>query len=153
MQRFELQYHQSVCRMTNSVSTCKWVYSVLLLSSVIGQVTCTFLVACLTGQILYLLKVLKYNGSFFKKKWKLTFEKVNFICLYQNSLLFFFLPSFFPFLPFCSYNILDPEIFSLNNSGTVVVRESVENNRRTPTPYLLKKSPSGLTKKQTCKNF
>ncbi|XP_040412645.1 cilia- and flagella-associated protein 54 isoform X4 [Cygnus olor] len=48
-----------------------------------------------------------------------------------------------------SYNILDPEIFSLNNSGTVVVRESVENNRRTPTPFLLKKSPSGLTKKQT----
>ncbi|XP_071892420.1 cilia- and flagella-associated protein 54 isoform X2 [Anas platyrhynchos] len=48
-----------------------------------------------------------------------------------------------------SYNILDPEIFSLNNSGTVVMGESVENNRRTPTPFLLKKPPSGLTKKQT----
>ncbi|XP_040518077.1 cilia- and flagella-associated protein 54 isoform X2 [Gallus gallus] len=45
-----------------------------------------------------------------------------------------------------SYNILDPEIFSLNNSGTVVVREAVENNRRTSNPL---KSPSELTKKQT----
>ncbi|XP_076184787.1 cilia- and flagella-associated protein 54 [Aptenodytes patagonicus] len=47
-----------------------------------------------------------------------------------------------------SYNILDPEIFSLNNSGTVVVREAVENNMRTPTPPLLKKS--GMTENQTC---
>jgi len=46
---------------------------------------------------------------------------------------------------------LDPEIFSLNNSGTVVVREAVENNMRTPTPPLLKKS--GMTEKQTCKDF
>ncbi|XP_009880942.1 PREDICTED: uncharacterized protein CFAP54 [Charadrius vociferus] len=46
------------------------------------------------------------------------------------------------------YNILDPEIFSLNNSGTVVVREAAENNTRTPTPPLLKKS--GMTEKQTC---
>ncbi|XP_010084236.1 PREDICTED: uncharacterized protein CFAP54, partial [Pterocles gutturalis] len=47
-----------------------------------------------------------------------------------------------------SYNILDPEIFSLNNSGTVVMREAVENNMRTPTPPLLTKS--GMTKNQTC---
>ncbi|KAM9292811.1 LOW QUALITY PROTEIN: cilia- and flagella-associated protein 54 [Morus bassanus] len=46
-----------------------------------------------------------------------------------------------------SYNILDPEIFSLNHCGTVVVREAVENNMRTPTPPLLKKS--GMTEKQT----
>ncbi|XP_037245608.1 cilia- and flagella-associated protein 54 [Falco rusticolus] len=47
-----------------------------------------------------------------------------------------------------SYNILDPEIFSLNNSGTVVVREAIENNMRTPTPPILKKS--GVTEKQNC---
>ncbi|XP_009947172.1 PREDICTED: uncharacterized protein CFAP54, partial [Leptosomus discolor] len=47
-----------------------------------------------------------------------------------------------------SYNILDPEIFSLSNSGTVLVREAVENNTRTPTPPLHKKS--GITEKQTC---
>ncbi|KAM6301684.1 cilia- and flagella-associated protein 54 [Podargus strigoides] len=47
-----------------------------------------------------------------------------------------------------SYNILDPEIFSLNNSGTVLVREAAENNIRTPIPPLLKKS--GMTEKQTC---
>ncbi|XP_035756904.1 cilia- and flagella-associated protein 54 isoform X4 [Egretta garzetta] len=46
-----------------------------------------------------------------------------------------------------SYDILDPEIFSLNNSGTVVVREAVENNLKTTTPTLLKKS--GMTEKQT----
>ncbi|XP_009462277.1 PREDICTED: uncharacterized protein CFAP54 [Nipponia nippon] len=46
-----------------------------------------------------------------------------------------------------SYNILDPEMFSLSNSGTVVVREAIENNMRTPTPPLLKKS--GMTEKQT----
>ncbi|KAM6320974.1 LOW QUALITY PROTEIN: cilia- and flagella-associated protein 54 [Aegotheles albertisi] len=46
-----------------------------------------------------------------------------------------------------SYNILDPEIFSLNNSGTVVVREAIEDNMKTPT-LLLKKS--GTTEKQTC---
>ncbi|XP_010006376.1 PREDICTED: uncharacterized protein CFAP54 [Chaetura pelagica] len=44
-----------------------------------------------------------------------------------------------------SYKILDPEIFSLNNSGTVVVREDVESNMRT-TPPLLKTSE--MTKKQ-----
>ncbi|KAM6425269.1 LOW QUALITY PROTEIN: cilia- and flagella-associated protein 54 [Rhynochetos jubatus] len=48
-----------------------------------------------------------------------------------------------------SYNTLDPEIFSLNNSGTVVVREAVENNMRTPTPPLLEKS--GMTENQTLK--
>ncbi|XP_009702608.1 PREDICTED: putative uncharacterized protein C12orf63, partial [Cariama cristata] len=48
-----------------------------------------------------------------------------------------------------SYNILDPEIFSLNNSGTVVVREAIENNVRTPTSPLLK--TSGMTKNQTYK--
>ncbi|KAM9247075.1 LOW QUALITY PROTEIN: cilia- and flagella-associated protein 54 [Leptosomus discolor] len=49
-----------------------------------------------------------------------------------------------------SYNILDPEIFSLSNSGTVLVREAVENNTRTPTPPLHKKS--GITEKQTCRD-
>ncbi|XP_051639987.1 cilia- and flagella-associated protein 54 isoform X3 [Manacus candei] len=38
-----------------------------------------------------------------------------------------------------SYNILDPEIFSLNNSGTVMVREATESNMRKPTPPLLEK--------------
>ncbi|GAB0176593.1 cilia- and flagella-associated protein 54 [Grus japonensis] len=47
-----------------------------------------------------------------------------------------------------SYNILDPEIFSLNNSGTVVVREVIENDMGTPTPPLIKKSR--VTEKQTC---
>ncbi|KAM6383530.1 cilia- and flagella-associated protein 54 [Alca torda] len=46
------------------------------------------------------------------------------------------------------YNILDPEIFSLNNSGTVVVREAAENNMKTPTSLLLKKA--GMNEKQTC---
>ncbi|KAM6095385.1 cilia- and flagella-associated protein 54 [Chlamydotis macqueenii] len=45
------------------------------------------------------------------------------------------------------YNILDPEIFSLSNSGTVVLREDVENNIAA-TPPLLKKS--GMTENQTC---
>ncbi|XP_030335899.1 cilia- and flagella-associated protein 54 isoform X2 [Strigops habroptila] len=45
-----------------------------------------------------------------------------------------------------SYNILDPEIFSLNNSGTVVVREAVENSI-TPTPPVI--IESGMTKEQT----
>ncbi|XP_074024365.1 cilia- and flagella-associated protein 54 [Numenius arquata] len=44
------------------------------------------------------------------------------------------------------YNILDPETFSLNNSGTVVVREAAENNMRTPTSLLKK---PGMTEKQT----
>ncbi|XP_048796850.1 cilia- and flagella-associated protein 54 isoform X6 [Lagopus muta] len=48
-----------------------------------------------------------------------------------------------------SYSILDPEIFSLNNSGTVVVREALESNRRASNPLPLEKSPSELTKKQT----
>ncbi|XP_072204292.1 cilia- and flagella-associated protein 54 [Excalfactoria chinensis] len=47
-----------------------------------------------------------------------------------------------------SYNILDPEIFSLNNSGTVVVREDVENDRRTSKLLPLEKSPSEMTKKR-----
>ncbi|XP_027743250.1 cilia- and flagella-associated protein 54 [Empidonax traillii] len=38
-----------------------------------------------------------------------------------------------------SYNILDPEIFSLNNSGTVMVREAIEINMRKPTPPLLER--------------
>ncbi|XP_027535729.1 cilia- and flagella-associated protein 54 [Neopelma chrysocephalum] len=38
-----------------------------------------------------------------------------------------------------SYNILDPEIFSLNHSGTVMVREAIESNMRKPTPPLLEK--------------
>ncbi|XP_052630644.1 cilia- and flagella-associated protein 54 isoform X1 [Harpia harpyja] len=46
-----------------------------------------------------------------------------------------------------SYNILDPELFSLSNSGTVVVREAVESNMRTPIPPLPKKS--GMTEEQT----
>ncbi|XP_010560285.1 PREDICTED: uncharacterized protein CFAP54 [Haliaeetus leucocephalus] len=46
-----------------------------------------------------------------------------------------------------SYSILDPELFSLSNSGTVVVREAVESNMRTPIPPLLKKS--GMTEEQT----
>ncbi|KAL2309589.1 hypothetical protein Nmel_005802, partial [Mimus melanotis] len=39
-----------------------------------------------------------------------------------------------------SYNILDPEIFSLNNSGTVLVREAVEDNIGKTTPPVLEKS-------------
>ncbi|CAN8211290.1 unnamed protein product [Coccothraustes coccothraustes] len=39
-----------------------------------------------------------------------------------------------------SYNILDPEIFSLNNSGTVLAREAADDNIRKPTPSLLEKS-------------
>lgn len=57
---------------------------------------------------------------------------------------------FLLFLPFCSYSILDPELFSLSNSGTVVVREAVESNTRTPIPPLLKKS--GMTEEQTRKS-
>ncbi|XP_025979014.2 cilia- and flagella-associated protein 54 [Dromaius novaehollandiae] len=48
-----------------------------------------------------------------------------------------------------SYNILDPEIFSLNNSGVVVVREVMEDNIRASSPLLLKKSHSGMIKKKT----
>ncbi|KAM9388154.1 cilia- and flagella-associated protein 54 [Phaethornis superciliosus] len=44
-----------------------------------------------------------------------------------------------------SYSILDPEMFSLSNSGTLVVRKDVE-NLRTPPPLLEK---SGMTEKQT----
>ncbi|KAM6292902.1 cilia- and flagella-associated protein 54 [Porphyrio hochstetteri] len=46
-----------------------------------------------------------------------------------------------------SYNILDPEIFSLSNSGTVIMRETIESNMRMSTPPLLK--TSGMTKNQT----
>ncbi|KAF4791553.1 hypothetical protein TURU_129343 [Turdus rufiventris] len=45
-----------------------------------------------------------------------------------------------------SYNILDPEIFSLNNSGTVLAREAVEDNIGKPTPPLLEKSEVTETK-------
>nr|XP_013802500.1 PREDICTED: cilia- and flagella-associated protein 54 [Apteryx mantelli mantelli] len=48
-----------------------------------------------------------------------------------------------------SYNILDPEIFSLNKSGIVLVREVMEDNIRTPSPLLLKKSRSGMIEKKT----
>ncbi|XP_010014599.1 PREDICTED: uncharacterized protein CFAP54, partial [Nestor notabilis] len=48
-----------------------------------------------------------------------------------------------------SYSILDPEIFSLNNSGTVVVREAIENTI-TPTPPAI--IESGMTKEQTCRD-
>lgn len=54
-------------------------------------------------------------------------------------------------LPFCSYNILDPEIFSLNNSGTVLAREVADDNIGKPTPSFLEKSEE--TETQTCKNF
>ncbi|XP_031963144.1 cilia- and flagella-associated protein 54 isoform X1 [Corvus moneduloides] len=46
-----------------------------------------------------------------------------------------------------SYNVLDPEIFSLNNSGTVLAREAVEDNLRKPTPSLLEKTET--TKNQS----
>uniref|UniRef100_A0A8C6J0C5 Uncharacterized protein n=1 Tax=Melopsittacus undulatus TaxID=13146 RepID=A0A8C6J0C5_MELUD len=48
-----------------------------------------------------------------------------------------------------SYNILDPEIFSLNNCGTIVVREAVENSIP-PTPSVI--IESGMTKEQTGKD-
>ncbi|XP_021247900.1 cilia- and flagella-associated protein 54 isoform X2 [Numida meleagris] len=51
-----------------------------------------------------------------------------------------------------SYNILDSEIFSLKNSGTVVVREVVENKQRTLMALPLENSPSELTKRQTHTN-
>ncbi|XP_057281110.1 cilia- and flagella-associated protein 54 isoform X1 [Pezoporus wallicus] len=44
-----------------------------------------------------------------------------------------------------SYSILDPEIFSLNNCGTIVVGEAVENSI-TPTPSVI--IESGMTKEQ-----
>ncbi|XP_053799690.1 cilia- and flagella-associated protein 54 isoform X3 [Vidua chalybeata] len=46
-----------------------------------------------------------------------------------------------------SYNILDPEIFSLNNSGTVLAREAAEDNIGKPTPSLHEKSE--VTETQT----
>ncbi|XP_031363376.2 cilia- and flagella-associated protein 54 [Lonchura striata] len=46
-----------------------------------------------------------------------------------------------------SYNILDPEIFSFNNSGTVLAREAVEDNIGKPTPSLLEKAE--VTETQT----
>ncbi|XP_062348340.1 cilia- and flagella-associated protein 54 [Cinclus cinclus] len=49
-----------------------------------------------------------------------------------------------------SYNILDPEIFSLSNSGTVLAREAVEDNIGKPTPRLLEKSD--VTETQTFKS-
>lgn len=58
---------------------------------------------------------------------------------------------FLLFLPFCSYNILDPEIFSLNNSGTVLAREAADDNTAKLTPSLPEKSEE--TETQTCKNF
>ncbi|XP_025909263.1 cilia- and flagella-associated protein 54 [Nothoprocta perdicaria] len=47
-----------------------------------------------------------------------------------------------------SYSVLDPEIFSLSYSGTVVVKEVMEDNIK-PTPLLLKKSHSEMIKKKT----
>lgn len=58
---------------------------------------------------------------------------------------------FLLFLPFCSYNILDPEIFSLNNSGAVLAREAVEDDIEKPTPPLLEKSD--ITETQSRKKF
>ncbi|XP_064899545.1 cilia- and flagella-associated protein 54 isoform X2 [Columba livia] len=49
-----------------------------------------------------------------------------------------------------SYNILDPYVYSLNNAGTVVLRESEEKDIGTPSLHLLKKP--GTTKKETCKD-
>ncbi|XP_030309874.1 cilia- and flagella-associated protein 54 [Calypte anna] len=49
-----------------------------------------------------------------------------------------------------SYSILDPEIFSLSNSGTIVVGQDVESIMRIPPPPLLEKS--GVTEKQTRKS-
>ncbi|XP_063252340.1 cilia- and flagella-associated protein 54 isoform X2 [Prinia subflava] len=49
-----------------------------------------------------------------------------------------------------SYSILDPEIFSLNNSGTVLMREAVEDKIEKPTPPLLEKSE--MTETQTFTN-
>ncbi|XP_066039514.1 cilia- and flagella-associated protein 54 [Chamaea fasciata] len=48
-----------------------------------------------------------------------------------------------------SYNILDPEIFSLNNSGTVLARGSVKDNIGKPTPLLLEKSEVAETQTLT----
>ncbi|XP_067998988.1 cilia- and flagella-associated protein 54 [Melanerpes formicivorus] len=49
-----------------------------------------------------------------------------------------------------SYNILDPDIFSLSNSGVLMVRDAVENNMTTPTPPVFKMSR--VTKKETSKS-
>ncbi|XP_019370589.1 PREDICTED: cilia- and flagella-associated protein 54 isoform X2 [Gavialis gangeticus] len=45
-----------------------------------------------------------------------------------------------------SYDVLDHEIFSLNNSGIIVVREGQDVNLRAPSYPLLKKSHSEITK-------
>uniref|UniRef100_A0A8C0UUS3 Cilia and flagella associated protein 54 n=1 Tax=Cyanistes caeruleus TaxID=156563 RepID=A0A8C0UUS3_CYACU len=49
------------------------------------------------------------------------------------------------------YNILDPEIFSLNNSGTVLAKDAIEDNLGKSTTSLFEKSEG--TETQTCKNF
>ncbi|XP_059702721.1 cilia- and flagella-associated protein 54 [Haemorhous mexicanus] len=51
-----------------------------------------------------------------------------------------------------SYNILDPEIFSLNNSGTVLAREAADDNIGKPTPSLLEKSEETETQTSTGKS-
>lgn len=70
---------------------------------------------------------------------------IEILILYPGVLLYFLI-----FLSFCSYSILDPEIFSLNNCGTIVVREAVENSIK-PTPSVI--IESGMTKEQIGKNF
>ncbi|XP_064275850.1 cilia- and flagella-associated protein 54 isoform X2 [Passer domesticus] len=51
-----------------------------------------------------------------------------------------------------SYNILDPEIFSLNNSGTVLAREAADDNLGKPTTPLLTKSEETETETVTGKS-
>ncbi|XP_077034849.1 cilia- and flagella-associated protein 54 [Agelaius phoeniceus] len=51
-----------------------------------------------------------------------------------------------------SYNILDPEIFSLNNSGTVLAREAADDNTGKPTPSLPEKSEETETQTSTGKS-
>ncbi|XP_041330192.1 cilia- and flagella-associated protein 54 [Pyrgilauda ruficollis] len=51
-----------------------------------------------------------------------------------------------------SYNILDPEIFSLNNSGTVLAREAADDNLGKPTAPLLTKSEETETQTFTSKS-
>ncbi|XP_074395684.1 cilia- and flagella-associated protein 54 isoform X4 [Zonotrichia albicollis] len=51
-----------------------------------------------------------------------------------------------------SYNILDPEIFSLNNSGTVLAREAADDNKGKPSPSLPEKSEDTETQTSTGKS-
>lgn len=99
---------------------------------------------------------LSFIISYLWNCWKvINSETLNFVYVHKNSFWYhmwrgFFL-CFLLFLPFCSYNILDPEIFSLNNSGTVLAREAADDNTAKPAPSLPEKSEE--TETQTCKNF